>query len=168
MVVGRKVYTAKAVRSGDWWAVTVEGVRGLHTQARRLDQVEEMARDALALMLDVDRQAFDVVVRPQLSSVEQGVLAHLAVAQKQLRDAQTAAAEGMVAAAAELVRGQGLTLRDAGSILGVSFQRVGQLVNGSPSGVRGLKTSPKKTATATQSRKHRVPSGSMAAKKAAR
>jgi predicted RNase H-like HicB family nuclease len=150
VVVGRKIYAANAVRSGDWWAVTVEGVRGVHTQARRLDQVEEMARDAVALMLDIDPQAFDVIVRPQLSSVEQGVLAQLAVAQKQLRDAQIAAAEEMAAAAAELVHGQGLTLRDAGSILGVSFQRVGQLVKASPSRVGSLKTSPKKTATATQ------------------
>jgi predicted RNase H-like HicB family nuclease len=166
--MGRKVYAAKAVRIGDWWAVTVEGVRGVHTQARRLDQVEEMARDALALMLDIDPQAFDVIVRPQLTSVEQGVLAQLAVAQKQLRDAQTAAAEGMAAAAAELVHGQGLTLRDAGSILGVSYQRVGQLMKRSPSGAGSPKTSPKKTATATQWRRHRVASGSIAAKKAAR
>ena len=168
MVVERKVYAAKAVRSGDWWAVTIEGVRGVHTQARRLDQVEEMARAALALMLDVDPQAFEVVVRPQLSSVEQGVLAQLAVIQKQLRDAQTAAAEGMAAAAAELVHGQGLTLRDAGSIMGVSFQRVGQLVKASPSGAGRLKTSPKRTATATQWKKHRMASGSIVAKKATR
>ena len=168
MVMGRKVYTAKAVRSGDWWAVTVEGMRGVHTQARRLDQVDEMARDALALMLDVDPQAFDVIVRPQLSAVQQGVLAQLAVAQKQLRDAQTAAAQGMAAAATELVHSQGLTLRDAGSILGVSFQRVGQLVKGSPSGVSSPKAPPKKAATTTAWRKRRVASGSVAVKKAAR
>jgi hypothetical protein len=64
----------------------------------------------------------------------------------------------MVAAAAELVHGQGLTLRDAGAILGVSFQRVGQLVKTSPSGVGRRKTSPTRTVTATRRTKHRKPS----------
>ena len=45
-------YTATAHREGDWWVIDVEGV-GV-TQAKRLDQVEGMARDMVALMLDVD------------------------------------------------------------------------------------------------------------------
>ena len=46
-------YTAVARRAGDWWAISVPELKGVHTQARRLSRVEAMARDAIALMLDV-------------------------------------------------------------------------------------------------------------------
>ena len=38
--------TAVCTRSGGWWAVEVPEIPGLFTQARRLDQVEDMVRDA--------------------------------------------------------------------------------------------------------------------------
>jgi hypothetical protein len=41
-------YTAEARRSGEWWAVRVLEVPGAFTQAKRLDQVPEMAADAVA------------------------------------------------------------------------------------------------------------------------
>ncbi len=34
--------TAKVTHTGDWWAIAVPEVPGLFTQAKRLDQVEEM------------------------------------------------------------------------------------------------------------------------------
>ena len=48
------VYRVRAVRSGGWWAITVPELPGVFSQARRLDQVETMAREAIALMLDID------------------------------------------------------------------------------------------------------------------
>ncbi|MEU3452396.1 hypothetical protein ABZ671_02140 [Micromonospora sp. NPDC006766] len=41
-------------------------IKGVFSQARRLDQVEGMAREAIALMLDVDPHSFDVDVQPDL------------------------------------------------------------------------------------------------------
>ncbi|MGN9774624.1 hypothetical protein ACTMS0_02395 [Micromonospora sp. H33] len=41
-------------------------IKGLFSQARRLDQVEEMAREAVALMLDIDPNSFDIDVQPDL------------------------------------------------------------------------------------------------------
>jgi predicted RNase H-like HicB family nuclease len=46
--------------------MSVPEIKGLHSQARRLDQVEDMARDAIALMLDVPAESFAVEVRPEL------------------------------------------------------------------------------------------------------
>ncbi len=43
-----------AVRSGEWWAITVPSLRGVFSQARHLDDVPAAAREAIALMLDVD------------------------------------------------------------------------------------------------------------------
>jgi len=47
-------YRVRAVRSGNWWSITVPELPGVFSQARRLDQVEAMAREAIAMMLDVD------------------------------------------------------------------------------------------------------------------
>ncbi|PLS30924.1 transcriptional regulator [Bifidobacterium margollesii] len=55
--------TAVCTRSGGWWAVEVPEIPGLFTQARHLDQVEDMVRDA-AGMLDV--QVGAVTVKPRL------------------------------------------------------------------------------------------------------
>lgn len=57
-------YTAIATRSDRWWAVEVPAVDGLLTQTRRLDQIPNMVRDALALFPEVDDDpaAAEVVV----------------------------------------------------------------------------------------------------------
>lgn len=49
-----KVYTAiVGPRDGDWFPVEVPEVPGVFTQGRDLAEVEEMARDAISLMLDI-------------------------------------------------------------------------------------------------------------------
>ena len=55
-------YRAVCHRSGRWWAVDVPEVFGVHTQARRLDQVAAMARDAVAATLEVDEADVDIEV----------------------------------------------------------------------------------------------------------
>ncbi len=42
------------VQSGEWWAITVPSLRGVFSQAGHLDDVPAAAREAIALMLDVD------------------------------------------------------------------------------------------------------------------
>jgi len=68
----RKTYTARCQRSGEWWAISVPELRGVHTQARRLEKAEAMARDAIALFLDVPSDAFDVRIEPVLPRDLQG------------------------------------------------------------------------------------------------
>ncbi len=47
-------YRVEAVRSGEWWAIAVPSLRGVFSQARHLDEVSAAAREATAMMLDVD------------------------------------------------------------------------------------------------------------------
>ena len=68
----RKTYTARCQRSGDWWAISVPELRGVHTQARRLDKAEAMVRDAIALFLDVPSDSFEVRLEPVLPRDLQG------------------------------------------------------------------------------------------------
>lgn len=60
--------TAITQRSGDWWAIEVPEVPGLFTQSERLDQVEEMVRDAVSLMKDIPASDVEVEVAPPLSA----------------------------------------------------------------------------------------------------
>ena len=54
--------TAKATRSGNWWAVEVPEIPGLFTQARRLEQVAAMVADAAAML---GHPQVEVTVEPQ-------------------------------------------------------------------------------------------------------
>jgi predicted RNase H-like HicB family nuclease/bifunctional DNA-binding transcriptional regulator/antitoxin component of YhaV-PrlF toxin-antitoxin module len=63
---GRNTYKLIATREGGWWSIEVPEIPGVFSQARRLDQAEYMARDAIALMLEVPEDSFDVVVEAQL------------------------------------------------------------------------------------------------------
>ena len=47
-------YTARATREENWWTITVDEVPGLFTQAKRLDQIPSMVRDALTLFPEVE------------------------------------------------------------------------------------------------------------------
>jgi len=44
-----KTYTARCERVGDWWAISVPELKGVNTQARRLEKVDAMVRDTIAL-----------------------------------------------------------------------------------------------------------------------
>ena len=61
--MGMTTYSAVCRRSAKWWAISVPKVKGVHTQARRLDQAAAVAREAIALVLDVDPATVQVRVR---------------------------------------------------------------------------------------------------------
>ncbi|MDR1430942.1 MAG: hypothetical protein LBI99_02350 [Propionibacteriaceae bacterium] len=62
---------AECERYEGWWIVDVPAVRGLHTQVRRLDQVEAMIKDAASLLLDRPESDFTVCVAPKLPPDDQ-------------------------------------------------------------------------------------------------
>ncbi len=127
----RRTYTVRCERSEGWWAISVDGVPGAFGQTRRLSQAKETARDVIAMMLDAAPESFDVELEPVVSATVRRSLDQARTARKQAEDVQTAAQEATRRAAKALVD-SGLTVRDAGEILGISFQRVSQLVKNSP------------------------------------
>ncbi|MEZ5170643.1 MAG: type II toxin-antitoxin system HicB family antitoxin [Acidimicrobiia bacterium] len=121
-------YRVDVVRSGNWWTIEIPDLPGAFSQARRLDQVEDMAREVIALMTDVDESdidSLDVHVEPPadvgelLSALEDSVAA--------ARDARATEAEIRRTVALKL-REAGLPTRDVGSLIGVSHQRVSQIL----------------------------------------
>ena len=61
------VYKVDIERDGKWWAISVPELPGVFSQARRRGQVEAMARDAIALYLDVPLDSFAVSVHERPS-----------------------------------------------------------------------------------------------------
>lgn len=122
-----KVYTVRARRIGGWWALDVEGAPGVHTQVRRIDQAEEMAREAIAGVLRIAPDSFQVEVAPEVPAALRTLVAQATKARSRATEAQDTAAQLTRDAARRLVA-EGLTVRDAGALLGVSHQRIAQLV----------------------------------------
>ncbi|MFF0270814.1 hypothetical protein [Kribbella sp. NPDC004536] len=123
-----KTYEVTVRREGRWWMVAVPEIDGL-TQARRLDEVERMAREYIAVSTDVpvSKVAVDV------SGIEAGGQDLLEA--KTLVDGLRRRAKDLESLVAELTRevASALTevdvpVRDVSSVLGVSHQRVSQLV----------------------------------------
>lgn len=120
--------TAAATRTGDWWAIEVPEVAGgLHTQARRLDQVASAVADAVALVADVAPHTIEVDVIPKLRPRDAELIdAARAASQEAIRAAERASR--LSRQAVEQLRSEGMTVRDVGGLLGVTPQRVSQLV----------------------------------------
>jgi hypothetical protein len=115
-----------AVRSGDWWALTCDQLPGFFSQCRRYREVERAAREGIALLLERDPDTIVVVPRTDLGDVLEKKIRERTVAVHELERSQ----QEVGLASAEVVRDMaelGLTQRDAADVLGLSFQRVGQL-----------------------------------------
>lgn len=126
--VTKTTYKAHAARAGRWWAVEVPDVPGVFTQTRRLDQVAPAAREAIALMLDIDPDLVDVVVEPELPAELVEAITAARAAQADAERARSEAADRARAVVIRLQDEMGLTVRDVGQVIGVSYQRVQQLV----------------------------------------
>jgi predicted RNase H-like HicB family nuclease len=120
-------YTVQAERSGGWWALEVPELPGVFSQTRRLDQAELTARDAIGAMLDVDPESFEVQLVTVFDEETNGALNELATARDYLDRANRWASAALRRAVHMLTRRDQLTVRDAGKVLGLSYQRVAQV-----------------------------------------
>lgn len=119
------------------------------TQARRLDQVEHMARDLVAAMLDIDAQDVRVISTFEVSPDIDELLTAAKVAVEAAQLAQRRAGELMRQAARRLVE-EHLPLRDIARLVGISFQRVHQLTAEPQDAVKtgALKAAPREPSAA--------------------
>lgn len=131
-------YTARARRSGAWWAIDIPELPGVYSQARRLDRVEPMARDAIALFLDVDPATLDIRVETNLPSDLRRDVDAVGRLRAEADRLQAESSGAMRRLTHELL-GRGLSVRDAAVILGISHQRVSQLVRGESRDVTGVR-----------------------------
>jgi predicted XRE-type DNA-binding protein len=129
-----KSYDAVVTREGRWWMIEIPELDGL-TQARRLDEVERMAREYIAVTTDVPLSQVAV----EISGIE--VAGQDLVEAKTLVEGLRRRAQELEALVADLTREVASVLtdadvpvRDVSTVLGVSHQRVSQLVQAASEG----------------------------------
>ncbi|MCL2595356.1 MAG: hypothetical protein FWD83_07550 [Promicromonosporaceae bacterium] len=121
-------YQAIVTREDGWWMVHVPEIDGL-TNSRRLADAEQMARELIAVTLDLEPEGVAVTVT--LDAIEgiavretlDAMAAERAEAARLEADART-----RQQALARELSARAIPLRDIGAIFGVSHQRAAQLV----------------------------------------
>lgn len=124
----KKKYVALYERDpdADAWNVRIEGEPGCHTYGRSLRQAQARIREALALW--IDREPDDLTIEDRLPTSVTAVATQVARA-RQAAEAAGQKAQKQTSEAVKRLTDLGLSRRDAADVLGLSHQRVQQLVD---------------------------------------
>ena len=126
-------YNVTFALEDETWLAQVTEIPEVHTFGATLGKAREYIVDALALWLDVPISTIkdSVVFAPEELPNEIRNLIHHARSARELADSAAIVAPKMMGEAAfALVREAHLSMRDAGELLGISHQRVQQLLAG--------------------------------------
>jgi predicted RNase H-like HicB family nuclease len=132
------------------WLVEVDEIPQVHSFGRTLGKAREHLLDALALWLGEPSAAISdrVAFRPPTLPAPIRETVELAMAGRAVADAASRVAAELTAQASyDLVNGVRLSMRDAADVLGLSHQRIQQLVAGGPPD-RARRGAPPSNATA--------------------
>ena len=125
-----KIYTAvyEHDHGEDVWNVRIKGLAGCQTYGRSLRQAQSRIREALAVWLDAP--LVDVRVRDQFPG-ELATVADDVVRARSAAERPSATAQKQTVEAVKTLTELGLSRRDAAELLGLSHQRVHQLLEAS-------------------------------------
>ena len=129
MVARMKTYTGEFHREGDNWVAEVKEVPQAHTYGRTLSKTQVYLREALALVLDVEENDFELMTQVHIADDVDDLIDRALQARERAEAVSEDAKTATAAAALALVEQGGLSLRDAAAALGLSFHRVDQIVN---------------------------------------
>lgn len=122
-----KTYEATVAREGQEWRVAIPEL-SLEGRAARLSKAEGVARSLIAQEGGNDPASIAVTVVPVADPAVLAALAQADATAKEGEELVRKAARMRTAAVREYVHAQGLTVRDAAALLGISHQRVQQLI----------------------------------------
>ncbi len=125
--VKKKTYKIEIERDeAGYWIATAPDVRGMVTQAKRLEKIVDRAREAIAALLDKSATSFDV--EPHVHFLDDVPIDEAREAREKAEAAQAEATAKVSNVVKRLVTEKALTMRDTGQLLGISHQRVEQIV----------------------------------------
>lgn len=110
-----------------WWMATVKEVRGCHTQGRTIDQARRRIREALDLFVD-DADEAELIDDVALPANARTLLRRVQSTRRRAEEEAIKLQNSTAEAAKVLTKEVGVSVRDAGEILGLSHQRIHQLL----------------------------------------
>ncbi|MDZ7578906.1 MAG: hypothetical protein U0904_12135 [Candidatus Nanopelagicales bacterium] len=120
-------YNAIATKVGRWWVVQCVEFPGAISQVSNLGQAAKIHREAIAFVANVPSASVDVTVSPAVPrEVEEAIARGRELRRSAGEQAREASAQ--LRSAAVHLHSQGWSMRDIGFAMGVSFQRVHQLL----------------------------------------
>lgn len=147
-----------------WWVITVEGVDGGFSQCRRLDQAAQNAAEVIKLMTGQTVSPDQISVKPAFP----GPAGDLARQAHESRESAIAAEQSAVKVTRDAVaalRAEKLPMRDVGALVGLTFQRVHQLLGSSS---QSLARQAAKAASTGSEGKAAAPAGSTTGRRSRR
>ena len=123
----RRRYTATYRREDGWWIVRIAEAQGVHSNGRTLQEAQRRVREALSL--DIGDNAFNVEIVERVR-LPRPVKTKLAKHRSARKRARTEAEKATMATrhAVRALTAMGLSVRDAGELLGLTGARVAQLL----------------------------------------
>jgi DNA-directed RNA polymerase specialized sigma subunit len=119
-----------AERTSEGWTAAVAGPQGFTVTAKRLDQCKEMVEERIKSLEEQkgNPEVCEVVVKVEAELP--GIICDLEAAKEKMQEAQKLQEEASqeIRSVVSRMRDEGLTIRDIGVLLGVSPQRVAQLI----------------------------------------
>lgn len=117
---------AECERKSNAWRVRVPELDNLLISTKRLDQATEQIKDLIQESQGIDR--CDIIVK--VETTLPGIMCDLEQAQSKMREAQKIQEEASreIRSVVSRLRDEGLSMRDIAILLGISAQRVAQLV----------------------------------------
>jgi DNA-directed RNA polymerase specialized sigma24 family protein len=112
--------------AGNWWVLECDEV-GAVSQVRRLDQAAEEMREAIAYLAGAEPESFDIEVRPVIPGPVKDLIDEAGEHRQRAADEQRQATDAL-RRAARTMHAEGLSYREIGAVIGLSHQRVAQLV----------------------------------------
>ena len=124
----KKIYRVTVEREPGFWIIRVPELKQVVTQARRLADVKLNAQEAIAVWLDKRVDDIDVSVDIKLPVGIQSALDDAQTLRQEANARLERAGNSLSEVARAMTKDFGMTLRETAEVLGISFQRVAQLV----------------------------------------
>ena len=122
-------YTAHYAREDGWWIVRIQEAHGVHSNGRTLEEARRRVREALSLEIGEGAFSAEFNERIFLPPNARHELARQRTARRRAEDQSRQALKATLSAARALAKA-GLSVRDAGSLLGLTGSRVSQILKG--------------------------------------